>query len=83
MQVLPGRVDGLNAEELKSFISEFWGLKMGEVNDSTRFNAETIKGFTSIKFYRFVAALEDKFSINVKNVERIIDIKTLKENSTK
>ncbi|MFC2143101.1 hypothetical protein ACFLQN_01755 [Candidatus Aenigmatarchaeota archaeon] len=72
----------MNTEKLKEAISEFWNLDKKNIEDSFVFNNETIKNFSSIKFYRFIAFLEDRFNITVKNIEKIIDLKTLEENCT-
>jgi acyl carrier protein len=72
-------VDELN-EAMTRFISEFWGIDRNSVTDDFRFGNETIVNFSSVRFYRFIAAFEDRFGVSVKNVEKIVNVRALEEN---
>lgn len=63
--------------EMKEFVWDFW---KSERTENIRFDAESIKGFSSIKFYRFIASFEDRFKVSVRKIERVTDMKTLEEN---
>ena len=67
-------------EDLRLLIAEFWGIDKNEIGNSFRFGPENIKNFSSLRFYRFIAAIEDKLHVSIKNLEKIIDVKTLEEN---
>ena len=59
----------MDIDEVKSFISEFWGI--GEFDKDIKFSSRALEGYSSIRFYQFIAAFEANFDTRIKDITRI------------
>lgn len=66
-------------KELARLFSEFWGIPEADVLDSLRLDDETLENRSSVRFYRFIAAVESNFNVTVKDVNKILTFKDLLE----
>jgi holo-[acyl-carrier protein] synthase len=55
----------IDALTLSSFTADYWSLNPADVTDDLTFSAVFIRKFSSLRFFRFLAALEDTFGVPV------------------
>lgn len=48
-------------DSLAAFVAKFWGLPLQSVSDRLRFDKAQIRTMSSLRFFRFVAAVEGQF----------------------
>ncbi len=72
------------ADQLKEVISRYWQLSDGNVDWSMELNAGNLNNFSSLRMLRFLASVEERFQINIADVDAIKsfqDLRKLVENS--
>jgi holo-[acyl-carrier protein] synthase len=70
--------DILTTSTLASFTADYWGLTESDVTDALTFGASSINKFSSLRFFRFLAALEDTFGVRVDDPASVTSFATLK-----
>jgi phosphopantetheine--protein transferase-like protein len=68
----------VNVQELASFTADYWQLDRAAINDALTFGVAAIPRFTSLRFFRFLAALEDKFGMRVSDPGSVTSYAALK-----
>ncbi len=62
-------IDGI--EELRALVARFWELPEAEVVDVLRFDAASLKGFGSLRLFRFFAAVENRLGVRIEDPRSI------------
>ena len=70
----------IDIEELKDLFSEYWQIDKKKINLETRLDDESLKNKSSIRFLKFIAAIESNFSVRIKNVNNIWTLKDIIDN---
>lgn len=61
----------MKREEVVEFFSKFWKIDKSKIADSMKLDSTTLKGNVSIKLYQFFAEVEEKFNVNLSDVNEI------------
>lgn len=69
----------MEKKELKTFFSKFWKVQESKINDDLKIDDAAIPNFNSMRFYQFIAAVEDNFGVSIKNVSAVKTFKNLLE----
>ena len=66
-------------EQLKEIISSYWQLSGQEIEWATEFNSQHLNNFSSLRMLRFLAGMEDRFKINIEDVDTIKSFQDLRQ----
>jgi holo-[acyl-carrier protein] synthase len=55
----------MNDGKLRELVAQFWNISLNEVDDQLVFDATRLRGISSIRFYRFIAAVESNFGVRI------------------
>lgn len=61
----------MEKEKLIEFVSEFWEIETQKIHDSLPLDDKHLNDHSSIRFYRFIAAIESNFNVEVKEINKI------------
>jgi holo-[acyl-carrier protein] synthase len=68
----------MDTSKLISFTADYWHLNPTDVRDDLAFNVTSIPKFSSMRFFRFLAAFEDTFGVRVSDPGSVITYSALK-----
>lgn len=66
-------------EQLKEIISSYWQISGQEIEWGTEFNSQRLNNFSSLRMLRFLASIEDRFKINIEDVDSIKSFQDLRQ----
>lgn len=72
-------MDSDKTEQLKEIISNYWQLSGQEIEWGTEFNSQRLSNFSSLRMLRFLASIEDRFKINIEDVDAIKSFQDLRQ----
>lgn len=58
-------------EQLKEIISQYWQLQPQEIHWGVPLNSRHLKNFSSLRMLRFLASVEEQFTVNIEAPEAI------------
>lgn len=64
--------------ELRALVARFWALEPTNVDDRLRFDPTHLRNMTSLRFFRFLAAVESKFGIRLADPSTITSYAALR-----
>ena len=74
----------MEKKELVRLFSDFWQVSPSEVREDLKIDSQSLRNYSSIRFYQFIAAVESNFSVKVSNLSKILTFRDLLANiSTK
>ncbi len=63
----------MNREEIVAFCADFWQVNPSVIVPDLKLDDQSLPQNTSIRFYLFMAQVEDHFNIRVENVDEIMN----------
>ena len=72
------------AEQLKEVISRYWQISDGNLDWAMELNSRNLSNFSSLRMLRFLAGVEERFQINIVDLDAIKcfqDLRQLVESS--
>lgn len=70
----------MERKELVELFSDFWQVDPSKVTDALKLGNESLKNYSSIRFYQFIAAVESNLNVKVRNLNRVLTFKDLVDN---
>ena len=70
----------MEKKDLVQLFSDFWQMDPLEVTDGLKLDNETLKNYSSVRFYQFIAAVESNFNVKVRNLTKILTFNDLVDN---
>jgi phosphopantetheine--protein transferase-like protein len=67
---------------LAALTAEFWQLDVQQVSDDLAFSISAIRKFNSMRFYRFIASIEDAFGVRIADPGSMTTFGRLREVAT-
>lgn len=66
-------------EQLKEIIARYWQISDGDLDWNTPFDSQSLPNFSSLRMLRFLASVEERFQMQLADVEAIRSFQDLRQ----